>query len=311
VAVWDAWRSFGPTTVRVPGAVTVTDLSTNRVFPVPAGTPVTWAASAIGGTGPYTYKFYVNDGASWTVGQDWSASKTWTWIPPTAGSYVLQVWVRNAGSLAAYDAWRGLGPIAVGATMAFSVTELSADRVFPVSAGTPVRWTASAIGGAGPYTYKFYVFSGSTWTLGQDWNAANTWTWVPPAAGTYSVQVWGRYAGSGAAYDAWLGTGPAATGGAVPLSVTTLTTAPGSPLVVGGPAGLAAMATGGTGPYSYQFWVYNGTAWSIGQGWSGASTFTWIPPAPGTYMMQVWARNAGSGAAWDAWGSVGPVAVLP
>jgi stage II sporulation protein D len=173
-----------------------------------------------------------------------------------------------------------------------------------------VTWTAAAIGGTGPYRYKFYVFNGATWTVGQDWSAANTWTWVPPTAGTYVLQVWVRNAGSGAVYDAWLGAGSVAIGGAAPLSVRNITTVPGSPLVVGGPAVIAATATGGTGPYTYQFWVYNGATWSIGQPWSGSSTFTWTPPAAGSYTVQVWIRNAGSGTTWDAWGGLGLV-VLP
>ena len=310
VAAVDAWRSFGPMTVELPGAITVTRLSSNRLFPVPAGTPVTWTASAIGGTGPYTYKFFVFDGASWSVGQDWSASNTWEWVPSMAGSYRLQVWARNASSVAAYDAWRGVGPYTVGASTALGATGLSADRVFPVPARTPVTWTATAIGGAGPYSYRFNVFNGATWTVGQDWSAANTWTWVPPTAGTYFLQVWVRNAGSGAVYDAWLGTRPVAIGGAAALSVRNITTAPGSPLVVGGPAVIAATATGGTGPYTYQFLVYNGATWSIGQNWSSSSTLTWTPPAAGSYSVQVWIRNAGSGAAWDAWGGLG-LLVLP
>ncbi len=306
----DAWRSFGPMTVRVPGTLTVTGLTANRASPVPSGTPVTWTASAIGGTGPYTYKFYVFDGASWSVGQDWNASKTWTWIPPSAGSYTVQVWMRNAGSVAAYDAWRGAGTYTVTAPAALSVTGLSADRVLPVPAGTPVTWEATATGGAGPYTYKFYVFNGSAWTIGQDWSAANTWTWVPPAAGTYSIQVWARNAGSAAVYDAWLNAGPVSIGGTAPLSVASLTAAPGAPLVAGAPVSISATATGGTGPYTYQFWVYNGATWSVGRAWSGSNTFTWTPAA-GTYSIQVWIRNAGSSATWDAWSGIGPLTVVP
>ena len=67
----------------------------------------------------------------------------------------------------------------VTAPAALSVTGLSPDRVLPVPAGTPVTWEATATGGAGPYTYKFHVFNGSAWTIGQDWSAANMWTWVP------------------------------------------------------------------------------------------------------------------------------------
>jgi hypothetical protein len=82
--------------------------------PAIVGTPTTITAVATGGVGPYTYKFFVHDGAVWSVGQDWSASSTFSWIPPAAGAYSFQVWVRNAGSATPFDAWRGLGPIIAG-----------------------------------------------------------------------------------------------------------------------------------------------------------------------------------------------------
>ena len=88
-------------------------LVANRTFPVAAGTPVTWTAAATGGSGPYTFKFYVFNGSTWTLGQDWSASNSWTWTPPAAGSYTIQVWVRNAGSSAAFDTWGSVGPVSI------------------------------------------------------------------------------------------------------------------------------------------------------------------------------------------------------
>ena len=41
--------------------------------------------------------------------QNYSASNTFTWTPTASetGQYALQVWVRNAGSVAAYDAYNG------------------------------------------------------------------------------------------------------------------------------------------------------------------------------------------------------------
>ena len=51
---------------------------------------------------------------SWSVGQDWSATPTWTWTPAAPANYIFQVWVRNAGSGAIYDAYRDAGPATIG-----------------------------------------------------------------------------------------------------------------------------------------------------------------------------------------------------
>ncbi len=308
-AEYDAWRGTQPFVVNGPAPLSVTSLTASQAFPLPAGTPVSLAAAASGGTGPYTYKFWIYNGTTWTVGRDWGASNAFTWLPSSPGTYSFQVWARNAGSSANYDAFGAFGPYTVTAPAALTVTSLLADRVFPVPAGTPVIWTASARGGTGPYTFKFLVYNGSTWTIAQDWGPSSTWTWVPPAAGSYQFQVWVRNAGSLNSYDAWIGAGPAAIGPSAPLSITSFSgaTAP----IVGTPTPLTAAAQGGVGPYTYKFWVHNGSVWSVGQEWSDASTFSWVPPATGSYSFQVWVRNAGSVTNLDAWRALGPITVDP
>ncbi len=306
----DALRSFGPYTATKPPALTATALTADRSAPTPAGTPVIWTAVASGGTAPYTYQFWVWNGLDWSVGRGWSTTPTWTWIPPAPGAYSVQVWIRNAGSVARYDAWRGAAHT-VGDATPLTVTSLVADQSFPVPQGTPVTWTASAVGGTGPFTYKFFVYDGVAWSAGNDWSTKPTWTWVPTAAGTYSFQVWVRNAGSGANLDAFRSAGPAAVSQAAPLAVTDLTVSPLAPLVTGSPAVLTASAIGGKGPYSYQFWVFDGVNWSIGRPWSASRTFAWTPPAPGTYVVQVWVRNTDSAGAWDAWRQLASLDVIP
>ena len=274
-----------------------------------AGSAVTWTVSAAGGTGPYTYQFFVSDGTTWTVGRNWDASNTWTWTPSATGTFRFQVWVRNAGSTATYDNWLAFGPVEVTAPSPLVVTALGADHAFPLPAGTPVMWTAAATGGIGPYSYQFYVFDGSAWTLGRDWASGNTWTWTPQTPGTYMFQVWARNQGSSSAFDAWLGAGPVDVSAPAPLSVTSLTASPPAGLVAGSPVTFTATAVGGSGPYTYQFWIFNGSSWSIGQGWSASNTYVAVPATPGWYTVQVWVRNAGSSSFWDAWRGLGPLSV--
>ncbi len=306
----DTFRSFGPFVVSQPAALTARTLAADRAGPMPARTPITWTALASGGTGPYTYQFWVWNGAAWSIGQHWSSSPTWTWIPAAPGTYVFQVWIRNAGSAASYDAYRSAGPYIIGNPIALTVRALAADRKLPVPQGTPVTWTASAAGGTGPYTYKFYVYDGVNWRVGQRWSTSPAWTWIPAAPGDYVFQVWVRNAGSTASYDAYRSAGPAVILGPSPLAVTAFAVSSAFELATGVPAVITAAAAGGSGPYTYQFWVFDGSSWTIGQSWSASSTFAWMPPAPGTYSMQVWVRNAGSTRTWDAYGSLG-LGVVP
>jgi hypothetical protein len=70
----------------------------------PVGASITFTAVARR-VGNYQYKWWIFDGASWTVATGWSNSNAFTWTPgaPSA-NYRVAVWVRNASSTTdAYD----------------------------------------------------------------------------------------------------------------------------------------------------------------------------------------------------------------
>ena len=59
--------------------------------------------------------------------------------------------------------------------------------------GTTVTFTAGATGGTAPYSYKYWLFNGSTWTMVRDWSSNASWAWTPVFLGTnYRVAVWVR-----------------------------------------------------------------------------------------------------------------------
>jgi hypothetical protein len=77
------------------------------------------------------------------------------------------------------------------------------------------------------------------------------------------------------------------------------------------------VASGTSGTYQYQFWLHNGTSWSIAKpyGATNDNTWTWDTGNPllptGTYKVQVWARNAGSTAAYEAFTPVATYVLQP
>ena len=62
-------------------------LSADVSFPATASASVTWTATGAGGTSPYTYQFWLFDGAAWSMVRDWDSSNTWMWHPATPGWY--------------------------------------------------------------------------------------------------------------------------------------------------------------------------------------------------------------------------------
>src|SRR5260370_36749505 len=81
-----------------PPAATLSSITVDKTAPQSPGTTMTFTATASGGISPYSYKWWVVDGATWTVVQEWTASNAYAWTPATANaSYRGGVWVRSGG----------------------------------------------------------------------------------------------------------------------------------------------------------------------------------------------------------------------
>src|SRR5688572_1132383 len=203
-------------TVDFTPPLALSSLTANLAAPQVVGTPITFTATAINGTAPYSYKWWVFDGTTWTILQNWSASNTYTWTPLVANSaFRVAVWVRSAGSTTdAYDNPQSNGSVAFPVNPAptptpLVLTSLTANLSAPQPVGTPITFNATATGGIGPYQYKWWVSDGKNWTEMRTWSTSSTWTWTPTSAGGRTrVAVWVRSAGSTVdAYD-----NPAANG---------------------------------------------------------------------------------------------------
>jgi len=167
------------------------------------GPTVTFVGSAQGGSGAYEYQYWLNNGSTWNMVQDYSATNMWDWNTTglAAGTYAVQINVRNAGSSALpYEAAKNVAfvlsatppPAATGA-------ELTALPASPMPGGTTsVTFTGTGFGGSGSYEYQFWFNDGTTWILLQDYSTANAAAWDPTTVpdGTYQFQVNVRSAGS-------------------------------------------------------------------------------------------------------------------
>jgi hypothetical protein len=191
-------------------AVQVVSLTADTRFPAAPGTTVEWTAVAAGGPTPLEYQFHLyRPSVGWTVGRAYGASPSWHWTPSEADDYAVQVWVREVGSTAAYQAWRGSGTVRVAAGPVETLT-LSVNQEFPVAGPVPIVLTAQASGGTAPLEYQVWVLDVTTgvWAVGRAWGPSGRYAWTPAAAayGQYVVQVWVRSTGA-PSYEAWATTG--------------------------------------------------------------------------------------------------------
>jgi hypothetical protein len=317
-AAFEDWKSSGFFSVTGPAPVAVTSFTANMAFPVSFGTPITWTATATGGTAPLQYRFWrLRQGVGWTMVQDYSPNNTFTWAPGVTegGTYSLQVWVRSAGSSAVFEAWRGVDNFVINGPPAVTMTSFTSSVSFPAPVFSPITWTATATGGVGPLLYQFWrLRQGVGWTMVQDYSTLNTFSWTPVEAdaGSYVLQVWVKSSLSSAAFDAWSSTGNFQISPPGPVQITSVAATVTFPAPVGTPITLSATATGGSPPVQFKFWLRDGSGvWSVLQDYSPVSNVTWTPTQAGSYIVQVWARSNGSAAAFEDWHGMATITINP
>jgi len=152
----------------------------------PAG--IVFAAAGQGSSG-YDYRFWLNDGVSWSMVQDYGGGATWTMPASTVqGNYVLAVDCRTDFSVnrdvVAYLSYQVLSAIAPASGVTITPE-------FPSPHAAPVVFTAAGQGSSG-YDYSFWLndVSTGTWSMVQDYGNGAAWT-LPgtTAAGAFIIAV--------------------------------------------------------------------------------------------------------------------------
>ena len=93
--------AYGGSPVAIQGPVSTLTGLTADLAPQLPGATVTFTATAAGGTAPYQFKWWLWDGATWTMLEGWSTDNTFAWTPSTPNpNFAVGVWVRSAGNTA-------------------------------------------------------------------------------------------------------------------------------------------------------------------------------------------------------------------
>jgi hypothetical protein len=253
---------------------------------------ITFIAAGSGGSGSYEYQFSIKTtNTAYSIVGAYSTSNSWTWTPTVTGPYDIKVDVRNAGSTAASEA--------VGNVFFYQIetpattVSIAPDLTAPQAPGTPITFTAIASGGSGPFEYRFWVNYGNGYAMTQDYRTTNTFIWTPTKIGIHDILVDVRGFGSKVSRDAFA-TYLSYMVAPAPATAVTLTPSIVSPQLAGTPITFTAVASGGSGPYEYRFWVNIGGTYVIAQDYTTTNTWTWTPLATGNYDIMVDTRAVGS-----------------
>lgn len=270
--------------------VTLTDLPPSPQLP---GAQILFTAAGSGGSGSYEYEFWLFNGSTWSKVRSYSTVPTWSWnttgLP--AGAYSVAANVRALGSTAAVEA---VAYVPYQITTPATTLLLTPNIASPQLPGTTVTFGAAASGGSGTYEYRFWVFDGTTWTLGQDYSPLPTFIWNTTGltAGNYQLAADVRNVASPAYREAVFYLNYTLT---TPVTSVNVISDQPTPHPAGTPVIFAASGVGGSGTYEYEFSLFNGINWTLVKSYSGTGIWT-LPgsTAAGNYVIGVNARNAGA-----------------
>lgn len=207
LAGYDAFASIAFTIT--PAVCSVVTESASPPSPAASGTQVTVTAVTSGCPSPlYEFWMLAQGSSTWRIVQGYSSNASYLWnsTGALAGTEQFGVWVRDASSSAAYDAYTGI-PYKVTTPSCASVTVMAAPSSVAHGSGTHVTISGSASGctNANPrYEFWMRAASQSTWQLVQGYSIGATYDWnsAGAAAGTVYFGVWTRDAASQSTLDA-------------------------------------------------------------------------------------------------------------
>ncbi|MBU5481649.1 leucine-rich repeat protein [Blautia sp. MSJ-19] len=255
-------------------------LNTNPSGNALIGSQVKLTAGAGGGSASYVYKFWISDAnnQNWKVLRDYGKSNTYIWTADTLGKRNFYVDVKD-----------GNGTVK-RAGMVLDVRKpvtasLGASPSGSAVKGSQVKLTVNASGGTGRFFYKFWISDANNqnWKVLRDYGSSNAYIWTADNVGKKHFYV-----------DVKDGNGTVKRAGIVfevknKALTASLSISPSGSSVKGSQVKLTANAGGGSGSFSYRFWISdaNNQNWYMLRDYGKSSTYTWTTGIVGKKHLYV------------------------
>jgi hypothetical protein len=227
------------------------------------GQSVAFNSIVTGGKSPYSYQWYLNGSAV-----SGATSSAWTFAPISAGYYQVYLNVTDsmgieATSNVAYATVNSLPTVST--SPATVVMDVGQSRMF----------TSTVSGGTTPYSYQWYLngsaVSGATGT---------SWMFTPSSAGNYTVYL---------IIKDTAGVSATSNTDSVDVNTKPMVTISPTPVTmdVGQSQAFTSSVSGGTSPYSYQWYLDNSPVSD-----ATSASWTYTPPSPGSHTVYLKVTDA-------------------
>ena len=271
--------SYKEISYEVKQTASLKSINVDKVSPAKLGETINITANSLGGSN-LIYRFWIHDGQTWKVAQEYSEKNICQWTPTATGNYTIWVDVKEKSSAKEMDDYK---EISYTVTSPISLDGIELGQPSPSNTGTTVKITAKASGSSN-ILYKFWIFNGQSWTVVQDYSSQNTYDWTPTKGGSYRIWVDVKDKYSRNAVDCYKEVNHSVKASA---TLNSLSTSLNSPQMVGKTIKLTASAEG-VKEIVYRFWIHDGRSWNIVQDYSSSNVYIWQPTAAGKYC--VWAE---------------------
>ncbi len=175
-------------------------------------------------------------------------------------------------------------------TPALEITDVTASKT-NAEVNESIRWTATAAGGTGTYRYCFYIYLDGSVAMKGNYGAANSITYTPAQAGTWTVKAYVRDTAGTVAILDQAGSVRVTEKAADALTVTGVTVSKDS-AAVGESITWTATAAGGTGAIRYCFYLYKDGEILKRGSYGAAGTYAYTPDEAGIYTVRAFAKDA-------------------
>lgn len=150
---------------------------------VTTGTSVTWAVKTAGGDGTKQYYYELYRESELIKTKSWGSLSSFAFTPTGTGTYTLKVSVKDISGSVTNEA------AAVKVVLPITISGIMPSANL-VARGQQITWTVSASGGDGAKQYYYKLFSGITLVNTVMWTSANSYSYTPTKAGSYTLKVY-------------------------------------------------------------------------------------------------------------------------